>query len=60
MSNYEIVLRDVLGRQVYSWQSERQELNVDRELNVSGLPKGVYLLQINTTQAQKTLKLIKE
>jgi hypothetical protein len=60
LSSYEIKVADILGRNLYSYRSEVSESFVDRELDLSELLIGVYLLQISTASSQKTLKLVKE
>ena len=48
----EIIIFDVLGKKVFQSQLS------SRELNVSNLPSGVYIIKINENEASATRKLI--
>ena len=48
----EIIIFDVLGKKVL------QTVMSSRELNVSSLPSGVYIIKINEKEASATRKLI--
>lgn len=51
-SDKEIIIFDVLGKKVL------QTTLSSKELNVSNLPSGVYIIQINENDASATRKLI--
>lgn len=51
-SDKEILIFDVLGKKVL------QTTLTSKELNVSNLPSGVYIIQINENDASATRKLI--
>ena len=55
----EIKLFDVLGREVYTDKVEPLGKETTKELDVSDLPQGVYLLVLNSAQQKITKKLIK-
>lgn len=51
---------DVLGREVIRQEYNQQTLSISFEKEVANLPKGAYLLKINTENQEKFFKLIKQ
>ncbi len=54
-----IVLRDIVGKIISSWQYNSLTTTFDEEYNLSDLSAGIYLMQYKTGDAQKTFKLVK-
>jgi hypothetical protein len=53
-SNISIV--DMLGRKISENTSQEREINID----IKDLPKGVYIIEVKTTEGVKTAKFVKE
>jgi hypothetical protein len=51
-----VMIRDISGRQIYQQDISSSAAQID----ISSLPKGIYLVEVRSSDATKTVKLIKD
>lgn len=55
-----IKITDVLGREVYAYNNNLQNISLELNKELSDLAKGAYFVHISTENTQKTVKIIKQ
>jgi hypothetical protein len=53
-----IIITDLTGKEIYSDKASTSTNDLTREINMTGYPKGIYLVKVRTEQQSATKKLV--